>query len=69
MKYIFLLLLLSGCATDTAILRITEYKAGTLTNTLGGIAVEQTPGKPFANVVIQYKGDKGTVVIDSRIQE
>lgn len=57
---------LSGCASDTAILRIIEYQAGgNLLAATQGIAVHQTPGRPFAKVRIDYQGERGHVQIES----
>ncbi len=58
----------TGCASDAAVIRITEYRAGTLAATVAGqgVAVTQS-GKEaaFARVEILYRGDRGTVAVSS----
>lgn len=75
MRYLFgalLILGVTGCATDAAVIRITEYRAGTLAAAVSGqgIAVTQS-GKEqsFSRVQILYTGDKATVAISSNPEQ
>lgn len=67
-----LVLLTTGCATDIAVLRIVEYKSGSVIAAFSGdgIAVHQS-GKPhaFADVRIIYQGERGAVTVESRAAE
>lgn len=58
----------TGCATEAAVIRITEYRAGTLAAAVSGqgVAVTQS-GKTeaFARVEILYQGERGAVAISS----
>ena len=60
-----LLLLVAGCS-NTAVLRIVEYRAGTVLSTFSGtgIAVHQS-GKEnaFAHVEIIYEGERALVTV------
>lgn len=71
LRYLFgalLILGVTGCASDAAVIRITEYRAGTFVAAVSGqgIAVTQS-GKEqaFARVQILYTGDKATVAVSS----
>lgn len=61
-----LILVLTGCASNTAVLRIVEYRAGTVLSAVSGtgIAVHQS-GKEnaFARVEIVYEGDNAVVTV------
>lgn len=65
---IFATLLLAGCASDAAIIRVIEYRADSPLSALAGsgVAVHQS-GKAhsFANVEIVYEGERSTVTITS----
>lgn len=58
----------TGCASDAAVIRITEYRAGTLAAAVSGqgIAVTQSgSAEAFARVEILYQGERGVVAIAS----
>lgn len=63
---LLLLLFVAGCSTDTAVLRIVEYRGGTVLSTFSGtgIAIHQS-GKEnaFARVEIVYEGENAVVTI------
>lgn len=67
-----LVLFTTGCATDIAIIRIVEYKSGSVIAAFSGdgIAVHQS-GKlnAFADVRIIYQGERGAVTVESRAAE
>lgn len=69
---IVLAFVLVGCASDTAVLRIVEYRVGTVIAAVGGngIAVHQAGAEhAFARVQITYESDKGTVIVDTHDTE
>lgn len=62
-----LVLLTTGCATDLAVIRVVEYKAGSMIAAVSGtgIAVHQSgAAHAFADVRIIYQGERGVVTIE-----
>jgi hypothetical protein len=58
---VFCLLLISGCASDTAGLRIVEYRVG---ETLSGVSVHQYgAAHAFAHVHIRYRAERGEIEV------
>lgn len=73
MNYIIVILslfILVGCA-NPSVVRVVEYGAdgvtGLVTGGGGGCAVHQVRGgKPFAELILYYKGDKCEVTVSSK---
>lgn len=58
--------LLTGCAYDGAVIRIVEYRAGSIIAGVAGsgIAVHQSgKAEAFAEVEIRYAAERGAVVV------
>lgn len=59
-------LFLTGCATNTAVIRIVEYRADSVLAAVSGsgVAVHQSGGEnAFVKVKIEYHAERGVVTV------